>query len=887
MSSSKIAHGFFAENTSDVTSPQKNKTRSSTLNDDLIRNKRELSASLREFQCLDLPANPTAPEDCPFLSTGIFFWSLLNKGPKEFEGWMQVSLGGFPLNVLVPDTICLSPLSDDSFWLASSSKGVLYRKSVFEPSDVMRDLFKDCHKNSLFAVQKRSSSGKANNTETTILDSKELMNVLQRNSEYIVIQKFIKPRGTKATVYRVFVDHNRSSKIIAVTNEIKFDCTSVRDFNVRLLVNSCDVPSTVYSVSSSALPQLVETAHNLKNSVQKLNSDFVITSFIVDFIIDDYDQPWLINCKAIQFLESSNEKLLQNEAQLGETLKSTKKKSFEKTIKCRFCLAGFSTKELTHRLTYHMIIQSIEHMKQRGVILPFFNRTDLSKIDDASKYEHCRVCEPCYSMYVIENELRELERKFALHTGIQLTSDRSGGSVLPQSNVLSPSILTGEKILSKFDSPQEFRGFRFILFVHDLLGLTVSQNFDLNSFILQFNLFSQQLALPVYVSAETSEATLLCTPRSKGGDPLSTVYRGSVSRMLTQYLFCTESQLVKFLEQIESLSFFLFAGQKQLLGSFSIDLFPVSRNLFIKHELSAVLNSATQNPCRIRITVMLQEIFHFNKSILSLNHRHEFDSVYFPFDSEFYTCDPLPDLMLKILPYKTKREREFSHQITLSRRQTASSFVNTIIDDGVDLCSSLGSDVDSKEVEVDDITVENFNFELVFELQNVYSLFSTCIALGLLDDVPADVMVTIKFDGVENSVQISNLRPVMSFECNQQIVLKFLTTSLEKFYSCLVKQSISLSFSVGGAVLGVSTLNFGDFFGRIFPNLPFNTQQAVDINLIKNNGFLPSEDYFGEQVPWLSTQLDCYQVEGFDGDVEFIHCDDFSFIFHVDSIPVL
>ncbi|KAL0240953.1 hypothetical protein GEMRC1_006189 [Eukaryota sp. GEM-RC1] len=515
---SRLNEGRISDNSSDIVTFSRKSKRPLTRESTSLQ--KELSASIQDFLCTHLPSQFLDPDECPFINTGVNFWHLLASGaPREFENWMELQLGSKSLNCLVPDTIVLGD-PDHIFWLATHStpdgNHVVVKKTHFEASEALSDLLRGVADNGGFVLQKKKSFNKPFSSETSIIDTKELSSLLSKTSEHVVIQRYIKPRGIKATVYRVFLNKSNAPKIIAVSNEVLFNTPNFRDFNLKYLVNVHDAPVTLFNVSHTALDNIVEFARNVNVFVQRLSSDYRIDDFVCDFVIDDQDQPWFVQCKAMTVTNLNNLNTSLDFTESPVKSKPVMPKRCLKFTKCRCCMQGFPASELEQSLTMSMIKQLAYHLHYRGVsvnFLNFSNRSDLSRKDDPSQYQNFRVCKKCYSMYLIEKKLMDIESKFARQTGTVLTdSNHPGGSSLTLEDLTRGSYIIGKELKKSTN----FRGFRILIFVRDLIGLSLSDNIDSNTVLLQHTFFNNTLSMPVYITQETSEVTLLSTPRSKG-----------------------------------------------------------------------------------------------------------------------------------------------------------------------------------------------------------------------------------------------------------------------------------------------------------------------------------------------------------------------------------
>lgn len=94
--------------------------------------------------------------------------------------------------------------------------------------------------------------------------------------------------------------------------------------------------------------------------------------------------------------------------------------------RCRCCGVGYKPSELAFALTQRMVRDTADHLRQRGVMLPWFTRAESLSHEStsggagsvATGAGALAVCRGCYDLYLAEKQLSALEAAFARAVGI-------------------------------------------------------------------------------------------------------------------------------------------------------------------------------------------------------------------------------------------------------------------------------------------------------------------------------------------------------------------------------------------------------------------------------------------------------------------------------------
>lgn len=85
---------------------------------------------------------------------------------------------------------------------------------------------------------------------------------------------------------------------------------------------------------------------------------------------------------------------------------------------CAMCGLSRSKKSLNRMLNHRMMLEAQHHMRKRGVEVLFFHQARKQQLSAESP-----VCGTCYSLYLAEKELIQLEAELARETGQQISAD--------------------------------------------------------------------------------------------------------------------------------------------------------------------------------------------------------------------------------------------------------------------------------------------------------------------------------------------------------------------------------------------------------------------------------------------------------------------------------
>ena len=126
--------------------------------------------------------------------------------------------------------------------------------------------------------------------------------------------------------------------------------------------------------------------------------------------------PWVDNALATGDLEKELEDD-EPEAGLSANTAQMRKQQLSLTHPsiCAMCGLKKSKKALNRMLNHRMMLEAQHHMRKRGVDILFFHQTRRQQLSAESA-----VCGTCYSLYLAEKELIQLETELARETGQQV-----------------------------------------------------------------------------------------------------------------------------------------------------------------------------------------------------------------------------------------------------------------------------------------------------------------------------------------------------------------------------------------------------------------------------------------------------------------------------------
>ncbi|KAL0241192.1 hypothetical protein GEMRC1_006427 [Eukaryota sp. GEM-RC1] len=271
-------------------------------------------------------------------------------------------------------------------------------------------------------------------------------------------------------------------------------------------------------------------------------------------------------------------------------------------------------------------------------------------------------------------------------------------------------------------------------------------------------------------------------------------------------------------------------------------------------------------PCRLRLTLLVQEVFSFNSNDIALVQLPEHQGLFLPADKQFYCVDPLTEEFVGILPYKSQKEREFNkrNQSIVKKSVVTSdspSFDNHSLNQS-DCCSAMEpSSVFDDFDDVDDIPGTK-TVCIRLDIQNIYSILSTPVALGLklFDSLPKSIKISVYFQNIQESFEVNDIKPSLSVIVNKSINVMFETDNISEFLESLQHCEVVLAFSINEVEFGKVCIGFSKFFDRESPLLDFSKQESFDIDLFNDGVMINVSDFLGEEVPWISTELSIFEI---------------------------
>eukprot|EP00792_Barthelona_sp_PAP020_P005441 TRINITY_DN2650_c0_g2_i1.p1 TRINITY_DN2650_c0_g2~~TRINITY_DN2650_c0_g2_i1.p1 ORF type:complete len:1064 (+),score=282.76 TRINITY_DN2650_c0_g2_i1:60-3251(+) len=637
--------------------------------DQISKEIREYKQLMNQFQCRDYPQ---LGHDTPFnIEGGVNFFQFLCRGtpPAPNGSWREITSGGQKLRLLIPDTIVygMRDAENGSYgvWLASSGSGVVYRRDIFSPQDVVAALGDPKTPDSkVVAVLKRKRFDPPHSTETTLLDTRELRSTTVVSStassdDVQVVQRFIKPRSHRAFICRCTWSPDKPAFAHMATNHRAMNDESERNISNRFLLNTENHSGcTIFKMSSSAVGELASITRQIAKHVERVTPGVRFETLVTDFTRDDQNRWWLLQIKTFKL-----------KAKIPKPTSFRQKRdtsTYHKMSACGACKAAFKATELTHLLNLGQIKKMVHHLHQRGIKLAWMERTDLHlptnpRLSKAASgvqvYRRSYVCKPCYELYMNEMKLIETEKTYlrAIGTKIEDTDDgfvfpgaplgvRSASSIA-EDLILHPLNfeLTKNEIMTKpipKDASRLFKMYKFFFVFHGVIGF--EPFFDkypiTNRYALQTNIFGQSIILPLLV-------------------PQADLYTRNtfsfINKTFLKYILSSEEALYVFFAS-KTIVFHLLGPDCEILGKFYLDLGKAIGTPLSKHELTCMIVSDILPRCRFRVSFGFDEVKACDLRLVEVL-KSDFKGIYIPAPS-FYAPEPISTEWLNMIESKDEDE---------------------------------------------------------------------------------------------------------------------------------------------------------------------------------------------------------------------------------------
>eukprot|EP00792_Barthelona_sp_PAP020_P005440 TRINITY_DN2650_c0_g1_i1.p1 TRINITY_DN2650_c0_g1~~TRINITY_DN2650_c0_g1_i1.p1 ORF type:complete len:1194 (+),score=290.13 TRINITY_DN2650_c0_g1_i1:63-3644(+) len=654
--------------------------------DQISKEIREYKQLMNQFQCRDYPQLGI---DTPFnIEGGVNFYQFLCRGtpPAPSGSWREIASGGQKLRLLIPDTIVYGMKTKNGsygVWLASSPSGVVHRKDIFTPQDVVAALGDLSVPNSkVVAVLKKKKFNPLHSTETTLLDTRELratavVSSTAPSDTVQVVQRFIKPRSHRAFICRCTWSPDKPAFAHMATNHRAMNDESERNISSRYLLNTENHGGcTIFKMSSSAVDELAKLTRQIAKHVERVTPGVRFETLVTDFTRDDQNRWWLLQIKAFKLLTRVPTSIGYRQ--------NKDESSYRKMTACGACKAAYRSTELTDLLNLGQIKKMVNHLYQRGVELPWMERTDLHlpvtpHISESSTgihvYRRVYVCKVCYELYMAEMKLIETEKAYLKEIGTKI-DESDDGFVFPDAplGVRSASSIAEDSLLNPYhfdlkgipdNTSPIMKMYKLFFVFHGVQGFEpIQSKYPIsNRYGLQTTIFGQNFVLPLLIPQ------------------LDTYTRRTMSyvnKTFLKYIFSSEQALYVFFA-MKTIKFKILAPDCEVLGHFNLDLSKAIDKPLSKHELTCMIVSDILPRCRFRVSFGFDEVKACDLRLVEVL-KSDFKGIYIPAPS-FYAPEPISTEWLNMIKPKEAIELDllkewFPPSKTLNVEHILNSTVN-------------------------------------------------------------------------------------------------------------------------------------------------------------------------------------------------------------------
>ncbi|CAG9322875.1 unnamed protein product [Blepharisma stoltei] len=337
------------------------------------------------------------------------------------------------LELWVPDTIIYNDI-ERPYWIYSDHKGRVCRGEHFEEGHIISKLSRSEMGFGPVAVLKKvhydSEKNRIVGNNTQVLNSIELIKtirfVCRRNGEKNCLQKFIRCKGSTAFICRNFYSTKKAMMCYLISSKVSYTgkCYLAESADANILKVSHG-----YFVSATGA-----YTYNIIKFLER-NLSIKLEKLVCDYIKDEEDIWWMINVKAFKY--SSNvfptlNYFVENDSFVSPTSSKLGLKEYKRLKRCEFCRSGFV--KMTQELTLKMLFELEEHLKHRGKELSWMENKEYRHVDNATLYQRFQVCESCFNLYTITQELKNIEISIA--KGLGFIHDKEA----KEENNLSPPL---------------------------------------------------------------------------------------------------------------------------------------------------------------------------------------------------------------------------------------------------------------------------------------------------------------------------------------------------------------------------------------------------------------------------------------------------------------
>lgn len=161
----------------------------------------------------------------------------------------------------------------------------------------------------------------------------------------------------------------------------------------------------------------------------------------------------MVNVKAFKYSDNTHPILhsfIENDTFYEPSASKLCLKEYKKLKRCEFCRSGFV--KMSQELTLKMLFELEDHLKHRGKELSWLENREYRHVDKATLYQRFQVCEDCFKLYTVSQELKTIELSIANGLGIFNEKESRHNNNLSISNLMH---LEQFRIIVIFDSIKE------------------------------------------------------------------------------------------------------------------------------------------------------------------------------------------------------------------------------------------------------------------------------------------------------------------------------------------------------------------------------------------------------------------------------------------------
>jgi hypothetical protein len=240
-----------------------------------------------------------------------------------------------------------------------------------------------------------------------------------------VVQRFIYPRNMQAMVIRVCYCAKGPNKLAAEFYAERFQ-------NVDSIFSLSRESRELYEMMK--LHTIISAAYDRENTIEfsritnmkglerfveqsreliwflEVSQKVQVGKIYIDFTVDLYNVPWLLNIKKLEYTELSA--LCKSYKVVGhESLRHCGSYGV-----CKVCSLQVSKKELQKSISRKMLGEYLSHLRKRLRVGHYERMQFIKDIANskAPNYSNLKICGPCYELILQEYKLIEQEGKLAL-----------------------------------------------------------------------------------------------------------------------------------------------------------------------------------------------------------------------------------------------------------------------------------------------------------------------------------------------------------------------------------------------------------------------------------------------------------------------------------------